>query len=50
MDEEKQELERIVSWFKKRVPMDDVYIPHLKFILKNYANKIESIRNENSKS
>ena len=44
---EDQELERTVSWFKKRVPIDPVYISHLKFVLKDYANKIHEIRNEN---
>jgi hypothetical protein len=43
-DKEKQELESIIRWFRKRVKFDDVYVPHLRFILKEYADKVHEIR------
>jgi len=48
-DKEKQELEGIVRWFRKRVKFDDVYVPHLRFILKDYADKVHEIRKENER-
>ena len=50
MDKEKEILEQSIAWLKARVVIDDVYNPHLKFIMKDFADKIHEIRKENGKS
>ena len=33
------ELRKRIKWLKDRVPIDDVYTPHLIFIMNDYAKK-----------
>ena len=36
---EESDVRKSVAWLKKRVPIDDVYTPHLIFIMRDYAKK-----------
>lgn len=33
------ELDKCIAWLKQRVVIDDVYTPHLMFIMRDYAKK-----------
>lgn len=36
---EEPNVRQSVEWLKKRVPIDDVYTPHLIFIMRDFAEK-----------
>jgi len=38
------DLDKSIGWLKERVPIDDIYTPHLIFIMRDYAKKYHEMK------